>query len=356
MSSQSERATKDQKRYCALVSPFGFATSNSTCRQNQIAISPLIDTAALDNQMGKDAVTDFGLGVTDFVPSDSGGGAAGFSSGSAAFTDPGGSNKSNTIPLGRFGAVGGDMGGNAIAIYNDKGTMFHSWADAKPFTLGSMQSDHLQFVVTDFPKPGSGGILSADLFHKYDMDLNFMAHKLNMFAPDHCEGWVLYWRAPGVAELPFGYQNGKIAVRVSVNGRSMDAVIDTGSPHTMMQISDADRLFDITTSSPGVTPTDNNLYAYTFKTLSFGEVAIGNPRLFLTRATLERGVISAPQTGTMLRATNRQPTLVIGTDLLKLLHLYISFKEGMVYVTQGPELPEGDVKALPVVTVTPFRP
>ena len=47
---------------------------------------------------------------------------------------------------------------------------------------------------------------------------------------------------------------------------------------------------------------------------------------------------------------------MIGTDLLKLLHLYIAFNERMVYVTQGSELPEGDAKALPVVAVTPFRP
>jgi hypothetical protein len=47
---------------------------------------------------------------------------------------------------------------------------------------------------------------------------------------------------------------------------------------------------------------------------------------------------------------------VIGTDLLKQLHIYIAFNERMVYVTQGSELPEGDAKALPVVTVTPFRP
>jgi hypothetical protein len=47
---------------------------------------------------------------------------------------------------------------------------------------------------------------------------------------------------------------------------------------------------------------------------------------------------------------------VIGTDLLKLLHLYIAFNERMVYVTQDLESPEGDAKALPVVTLAPFRP
>ena len=178
-----------------------------------------------------------------------------------------------------------------------------------------------------------------------------------MFAPDHCKGQVLYWRAPGVAKLPFRYQNGRITVRASVDGKEMDAVIDTGSPRSEMQISDAGRLFGISASSPGVTPAGDKLDAYDFKTLSFGDVSLDNPHLVLTPATLVRGVDPGPQTGTLLRNNvPDQPALVICTDLLKLLHLSIAFNERMVYVTQGLELPEGDAKALPVVAVTPFRP
>jgi hypothetical protein len=311
-----------------------------------------IDTAALDNQMGKDAMTDFGLGAVDFVPAQNGGGAGSYGPGQAAGTDING----KAIGRSLFGSASGGMSGNAIAIFNAQGTMFHSWADAKPFTLGSMQVDHLQFVVTDFPKPGSGGILSAQFFQKYDLDLSFWAHELNMFAPDHCKGQVLYWRAPGVAKLPIRYQYGRITVRASVDGKEMDAVIDTGSPRSEMQIYDANRLFGITASSPGVTPAGDDLYAYNFKTLSFGDVSIDNPHLVLTRATLVRGASTGPQTGTLLRHAPDQPAMVIGTDLLKLLHLYIAFNERMVYVTQGSELPEGDAKALPVAAATPFRP
>jgi hypothetical protein len=309
-----------------------------------------VDTAALDNQMGKDAVTDFGLGTIDFVPTQKGAGS--YSSGRTADTGIDGS----AIGRSMYGSASGGMSGNAIAIFNAKGTMFHSWADANPFILGSMQVNHLQFVVTDFPRPGSGGILSAGFFQKYDLDLNFGAHELNMFAPDHCKGQVLYWRAPGAAKLPIRYQNGRITVRASVDGKEMDAVIDTGSPRSEIGIHDADRLFGITAGSPGVTPAGADLYAYDFKTLSFGDVSIDNPHLVLTPSILVRGVNTGPQTGTLLRNDPDQPALVIGTDLLKLLHLYIAFNERMVYVTQGPELPEGDAKALPVVAVTPFRP
>jgi len=314
-----------------------------------------IDTAAPDNQMGKDAMTDFGLGAIDFVPAQNGGGAGGFS-----LTQAGGTNTDGTaFALSTYGSAGGATGGNAIAIYDAKGRMFHSWADAAPFTLGSMRTDHLQFVVTDFPRPGSGGILSAEFFKHYDIDLNFQAGRFNMFAPDHCKGQVLYWRAPGAAKLPFRYQNGRITVRVTVDGREMDAAINTGSPRSELQFDDIDSLFYRNSKSSGVTREDDGHYAYNFGILSFGNVFIRNPHLVLTHSVQMPGTNYGPQTGTLLRnidQTGTRPALTIGTDLLKRLHLYIAFNERMVYVTQGSELPEGDANALPVVTVTPFRP
>jgi hypothetical protein len=318
------------------------------------------DTAALDNQMGKDAMTDFGLTAVDFTPTTSDGGAGAFGSAGMSAVGPDGKGQIGGI-AGNYNAAGpGNSGGNAVAIFNANGTMFHSWADAKDFGLGSMQTDHLQFVVTDYPRPGSGGILSAEFFAKYDVDLNFWAHQLNMFDANHCKGQVLYWRAPGVAKLPIRFIDGRIIVRASVDGKEMDAVIDTGSPRSEMQISDAGRLFDVSDSSPGVTPAGDGLYAYNFKTLSFGTVSIDNPHLVLTRGATVRGGDPVHRTGSLIisrtAAASTDPALVIGTDLLKLLHIYIAFNERTLYVTQGSELPDGDAKALPVVDVTPFRP
>jgi hypothetical protein len=314
-----------------------------------------IGTAAPDNQMGKDAMTEFGLAAVDFVPGHSDGGAGGFSTVQAASTNVDGT----TFGISTFGSVGGGMGGNGVAITNAKGVMFHSWAEAENFSLGAMRTDHLQFVVTDLPNPGSGGILSAGFFDKYDVDLNFAARQFNMFAPDHCDGQVLYWRAPGVAKLPFRYRNGQITVRAIVDGREMDAVIDTGMPRSEMQFDDADSFFYLSPNSPGVTREGNGFYSYKFGVLSFGNVAIYNPHMVLTHSALARGASAEAQTGTLFRNlpnTATQPALTIGTDLLKLLHVYIAFHERMVYITQGPELPAEDAKALPVVAVTPFRP
>ena len=185
-----------------------------------------IDTAAPDNQMGKDAMHDFGLTALDFMPTQNNAGAGGaFTFGQAAGTDINGA----AIGRATYGSVGIVPSSNATAIYDARGNVFHSLADAAPFTLGAMQTDHLQFVVTNQPQPGSGGILSAGFFQKYDIDLNFSAHRFNMFSSDHCPGQVVYWRAPGVAALPFRYKDGRIIVRVILDGREMDAAIDTGS-------------------------------------------------------------------------------------------------------------------------------
>ena len=300
-------------------------------------------------------MTDFGLSAIDFTPTQNDGGAGSFSLSQVAATNVDGTVRGFST----YGSPSIGTSGNAIPIYNAKGIMFHSLADAKPFTLGSMRTDHLQFVVTDLPQPGSGGILSAEFFRHYDIDLNFPAHRFNMFAPGHCNGQVLYWRAPGVARLPFRYQNGRIIVRVTVDGREMDAAIDTGSPRSELQFDDIDSLFYRNSRSAGVVLEADGHYAYDFSVLSFGSVFVRNPHVVLTHSAQMPGANYGPQTGTLLRNidhTATQPELTIGTDLLKLLHLYIAFDERMIYVTQGSELPEGDARALPVVAVTPFRP
>lgn len=314
------------------------------------------DTAAPDNQMGRDAMESFGLSAVDYTPRQDPEQQAGFgiSQANATFID--GTQQGLTFADPTTGAMGSD----APAIYDAHGHMFHSMTEARPFILGAMRTDALQFVVTTLPLPGSGGILSADFFKKYDIDLDFSYHKLNMFSSDHCPGQVVYWRAPGVARLPFKFRNGQMVVKVNVDGRDVDAVINTGSPRSEILIDDYDSFFYRGPNSAGTVLLDDGNYAYNFGVLSFGNVAIYHPYLVLTHSVMVRGMNTGPRTGTLLRDVNQnnglQPTLMIGTDLLKKLHIYIAFKEKMIYITQGPELAQGDPHTMAPVAVTPQRP
>lgn len=252
-------------------------------------------------------------------------------------------------------------------IYDARGNGYSAIATVADFTMKTMQNRDVEFHISPLVPAGVDGVLSLAMFAgRFDIDLNFAAHRFNLFSKEHCNGKVLYWRAPGMAALPFLVRDNRMTARVMLEGKELTAVIDTGSPVTLLRFDAADRLFGIAPGDAGLALVgDNhandrqNLYAHDFKSLSFGEVALANPHVLLTRGTmLVQGSNPNARTGSLLKndATEAQPDMIIGMDMLKLVHLYIATRERMLYVTQGSELAPGDAAAQPVVPVSPFRP
>jgi hypothetical protein len=251
-------------------------------------------------------------------------------------------------------------------IYDSRGTGYSSIATVADFTMKTMQNKDVEFHISPLPPPGVDGVLSLGFFNRFDIDLNFSARRFNLFSKDHCAGKILYWRAPGVTALPFLTRDNRVFARVMLEGKELTAVIDTGSPVSVLRFDAAARLFGISPDGPGVTLVGEHhandrqdLYTHDFKTLSFGTVALGNPHILLTRSTnLVQGANPNARTGSLLRndAAEGQPDMIIGMDMLKLTHLYIATRERVLYVTQGPELAPDAAGAQPVIPVTPFRP
>lgn len=244
----------------------------------------------------------------------------------------------------------------ALEIYDSKGVMFKTVATAHDFQLGAMATPDADFLVTDLPPPSVDGVLNIRMFHRFDLDLDFVDRKFNTFSQDHCRGQVLYWRAPGVTRLPILTRDSRIVTRVTLDGKELTAFVDTGSRTSALSFDAAKRLFDMHPDLPGAGGQGAN--PVRFKTLSFGTVAIGNPQIVLTPGILVRGANPNPRTGSRIRsdAADAQPDMLIGMDILKLLHLYVALGEQSLYVTQGSELAEGAPEAKPVVQVVPFRP
>jgi hypothetical protein len=250
-------------------------------------------------------------------------------------------------------------------IYDSHGRATSRVVTVADFTLQAMQNKNVDFFVTPVSSPGVDGVFNMDLFRRFDIDLNFAARSFNTFSKDHCKGQILYWGAPGVAALPFFTRDNRIVTHLLLDGKDVTAVIDTASPVSALRFETATRLFGIAPGDSGLTLVGEHhasavedLYAHSFKTLSFGTVAIGNPTLMLTRDKLVQGASLARQTGTLLKSDSddAQPDIIIGMDLLKLTHLYIAQGEQVLYVTQGPELAPEAAGAQPMVPVTPFRP
>jgi hypothetical protein len=329
------------------------ADLNGTTRSFQF------DTAAMTEQMTEAAAQR--LGLHPVTPASAPRITGNFNEAFARIGGPGTGRPTQFQPL----AGGSPMVAEA-EIYDARGISYNGIATVADFIMKTMENKGVEFHITPFPPPDVDGVLSLGMFERFDIDLNFGARRFNLFSKDHCAGEILYWRAPGVTALPFLTKDNRIVTRVMLEGKELTAVIDTGSPVSVLRFDAAARLFGISPDDAGLTLVSDrqansrqNLYAHDFKTLSFGTVALGNPHILLTRNNiLVQGADPNPQTGSLLRNANigSQPDMIIGMDMLKLLHLYIAMRERVLYVTQGPELAPGDAAAQPVIPVTPFRP
>ena len=75
----------------------------------------------------------------------------------------------------------------------------------------------------------SGGTMIAD-----DLDMDFGAMRLNFFSADHCEGDVVYWPHQALAVVPVNLASGHFEIATTLDGHPLTAVIDTGSPWTIL--------------------------------------------------------------------------------------------------------------------------
>jgi hypothetical protein len=125
-------------------------------------------------------------------------------------------------------------------------------AHATSFTIGALRADSMDFVVTsgdepfDKKQPDVAGILGPNLPQGYDTDLDFGAKKLNLISQNHCEGKVVYWPAQTVAVVPMRVSaEGNILIPVSLDGHPLTALLDTGSPDTILNLDVAEATFGL---------------------------------------------------------------------------------------------------------------
>lgn len=194
--------------------------------------------------------------------------------------------------------------------------------------------------------PQLAGMLSRDLLFDYDVDVDFGTGILKLFSQDHCYGAVNYWQPRTIAAMRIALRGGQIHIPVSLDGHTLDAVIDTGSQYTILSMPVARRLFGLSPDSPGVTPlgvVNNgpalNSYMHTFASLSFGGVTVLTPDMMLLPDRMARGGDRTQQTGNRALLNTGLPDLTIGMDVLRHLHIYLAPAEHNFYVSEAGKAP-----------------
>jgi predicted aspartyl protease len=185
------------------------------------------------------------------------------------------------------------------------------------------------------------GIVGADLLQNFDADFDFAAGKLNLFSPDHCPGKTVYWSAKILATIPFTLDNSlHVRFRAALDGKPLDAIIDTGAINTDLNLDVAHRLLGVDPAADDVEKVSelegSPVYRRQFEKLEIGGVTIDNPMLLLLPDLVAKaGHRTRP--GSFMTARNGLVDMLVGMNVLRRLHVYIAYKERKLYITEAAE-------------------
>jgi len=127
-----------------------------------------------------------------------------------------------------------------------------------------------------------------------------------------------------------------------VNGKAINAVIDTAAPNSSLRTAVATKVLGVELGGPKVTAGKPDFlggqnYNWTADSLALGPLKLENV-LITIRADINAGQGKDPAQAQRFRVSGIQaeldkPEVVIGMDTLRKLHLFLSFAENRLYVT-----------------------
>ncbi len=181
------------------------------------------------------------------------------------------------------------------------------------------------------------GLFTPEMFYtKADVDLDFGANRFVLVSNDHCPGKVVYWPAEVVATIPFQLDDGNhIVFDAKLDGKTVHATLDTGANTSTLDLGRAQKQFDVDVNAADVEKLGELMpgkyvYLRRFKTLDLDGVTINNPAMELLPDAMPTEVA----TGSHMKSSMVQmPDMLIGMNVLRHLHVYISFRERKLYIT-----------------------
>jgi predicted aspartyl protease len=183
------------------------------------------------------------------------------------------------------------------------------------------------------------GLLGLDFLGRFDLDFDFGQSRLNLFSPQHCKGQVAYWTTD-YTTVPFSESgNRHLVVPVTLDGKPIDAILETGSQSSILDAFVARLRFgldrDQLVADAGAGK--ERWLPHRFESLKLEGVAVGHPVLYIGTSQNEeefsRRHRDKGQFDPRTRVELEKPELVIGMDILQGLHLFIAFDERLLYVS-----------------------
>lgn len=233
-------------------------------------------------------------------------------------------------------------------LYMSDGTVLDQYVTVGELQLGVNTASAVRFIVQ--PQKSRAGLehfagtLAPDFLHDFDLDFDFGHRKLNLFPPDRCPGKVAYWTDNAIA-VPFRTDRAHhIIVPAKLDGVQTTAIIDTGASRTVISEEMARSAFHL---APGagleerLGATDRSLvrYEHKFKVLELNGVEFDDLTIGIMPDDMAKSVLAHFE----FKMADRRPTgpamnaypIIIGIDMLRKIHLYIDYKNEMLYITDA---------------------
>lgn len=80
------------------------------------------------------------------------------------------------------------------------------------------------------------------------MEINFAQRKVGFYLQDRCPGRAVYW-ASRYDVIPFQNRDGFMTFYITLDGKRLDVLIDTGAAYSVLSKDAAPRLFGIVPGS-----------------------------------------------------------------------------------------------------------
>lgn len=214
-----------------------------------------------------------------------------------------------------------------------------SYVEASDMQIGGTPVPATKLLVVREGRLKSGnenidGLIGGNFLTLFDVDFDFSNNKINLFLPHPCAGRAVYWTADEskISKFPFVSKNkawsigGHVFARAEVDGKAMDALVDTGATISHMDMDLAKSSFGINELSPGMQPLGKDVtaktdYRYAFRRMQIGGITIDNPLMILSPKEHSQVAFDT----------------ILGMNVLRQLHLFIAYKERMLYVTAAKE-------------------
>lgn len=247
-----------------------------------------------------------------------------------------------------FGGAARDFGlhqftDGHLKFYGVGGSQDAEYTIVKDFALSDVKIKDVKFyVIGSKGSAAEAGLLGRDFLSKFNLEFDLANTALRLWKADHCGNQSLaYWtKAPGGADLDNNDVNGQYRVKMSVNGRAIKAILDSGAT-TSVITSDA-------ASAAGLRPTDFTSekqksggigdHLVDTRVAMFDQIDIGTEQV--RHARLEVADLFADnketQTGSILaqRVELRdQPDMLLGADFLRSHRVFIAPEQHLMYFT-----------------------